>query len=314
MPNRPGIAIVPSASGKIQNIGEALRWIEPYLAKHGDEHPRASAQHILSLATGLSRVELYTAFDRPFSEEERVIIREAIKRRAKGEPLQYISGEVAFRRIVLKVEPGVLIPRPETEVLVQVGLDFLQEKLRAGADVHELRVLDLCTGSGCIALSLAHELPGLAVTATDISPQALACAARNARALGLEDAVMFFEGDLEAALPALDEGECSYGFDLVISNPPYIPTEELATLPREVVGFEPALALDGGSDGLLLFERILAASPVLLAEDAMLACELFEDSLEAAREKSVKYFHRAEIVDDLAGRNRILKASGLRVE
>ena len=292
-------------SGKIQTIGEALPWIESYLQSHGDEHPRLSAQYILSLATGLSRIELYMQFDRNFTEDERAILREAIRRRGEGEPLQYISGEVAFRRIVLKVEPGVLIPRPETEILVDKAIAFLKDR----AQEKPLRVLDLCTGSGCIALSLVHEVPNVTVVATDISQTALSCAKRNAQALNLSDKVEFFEGDLSDAVP---QDYCNT-FDLIISNPPYIPSEELKTLPQEVVGFEPTLALDGGEDGLDLYRKILEQAPRLLQPDGMLACELFEESLEDAQTLAQSIFKNTKIVQDLNRCNRVICASCLKV-
>ena len=152
---------------QVWSVKAALEWTTTFLAEKNDEHPRRSAEWLLSAATGLSRVELYAFHDRPLSDDERATLREAVRRRAAGEPLQYVTGEVAFRHVVVKVRPGVLIPRPETEILVDAVLPDLRRIL---AERPEALVADLCTGSGCIALSIASECPGAAVYASDLSP------------------------------------------------------------------------------------------------------------------------------------------------
>ena len=239
----------------VWTIKAALEWTQGYLARKGDENPRLSAEWLLAEATGLRRVELYVNFERPLSMEERDILRGYVSRRGAGEPLQYITGEVAFRHIAVKVRPGVLIPRPETEVLVSEALSLLPpagrrvardsqigawegDLLRAaeaavgesgdGSDAFSqvasaleeaggfssegveasgdsgaetLFVADLCTGSGCIACSIAYERPDARVIATDISPDAVALAGENAGALGLADRVRVVECDLAAGVP-----------------------------------------------------------------------------------------------------------------
>lgn len=279
----------------------ALDWTTSFLAEKSDEHPRRSAEWLLSAATGLSRVELYAFHDRPLSDAERTTLRESVRRRAAGEPLQYVTGEVAFRHCVLKVRPGVLIPRPETEVLVE---SVLAEVRRALSERGEALVVDLCTGSGCIALSIASECPGAAVFATDISPVAAEMAAENAARLGLADVVTALTGDLFSALPEAARGTLA----VVISNPPYIPSADVPTLPAEVAGFEPHIALDGGPDGLDTYRRILAGARDWLAPGGLLAVELDERMVRKAAEEAVEWYEDVTVVSDLAGRDRIVSA------
>ena len=282
---------------EIWTVKKILDWTVGYLSRKGDERPRLSAEWLLSAATGLSRVEIYINFDRPLTKDELTLMREGIRRRAAGEPLQYVTGEMPFRHIVLKCEPGVLIPRPETEVLVDAVLEGLEGK-------EFPRVLDLCTG--CIALSVAGEHPDTVVIATDISPKAVALATRNTDALNLGGWVDVLECDLADAVVPEFEGT----FDVLVSNPPYIPTAVLAEqIPSEVRDFEPSLALDGGADGLDVFRRILDLAPRMLVPGGLLACELFEDALEAAADLArAAGWDSVEIREDLTHRPRILLA------
>lgn len=316
---------------EVWTIRTTLDWCKGYLERHGDENPRLSAEWLLCAAMDLSRIELYMDFDRPLSDEERDVLRDSLRRRGAGEPLQYISGEAAFRHIVLKTARGVLIPRPETEQLVQVVLDalpahgvlekrYLEEAAvevpaeEAGEDADEAvpaepafefvykgpRVLEVGCGTGCIGLSLAKEAT-VHVTMTDISPDALSCARRNAEALGMD------------ALVDVREADCADGidgpFDVLVSNPPYIPTAELAELPTEVTGFEPRLALDGGADGLEFFDRLVAEVPRLLVDGGLIAFELHETCLDEAETRlKAAGFHDIKQVQDLAGRPRIISA------
>lgn len=345
-------------------IKKALEWTEGYLADKGDENPRLSAQWLLSEACGLSRTQLFVNFDRPLSEDERGVLRDYVRRRGAGEPLQYITGEVAFRHINVKVRPGVLIPRPETEVLVSEVLAALptpcprdvawnpeaaeqereavaavkkalveagesvspsentesnetEEDVAVGGDFgrsssagmdetrKSLLVADLCTGSGCIACSLAYEHPNVRVIATDIASEAVALAKENAEALGLADRVAVLQCSLGSGI-----GEKRMGtFDAVVSNPPYVPTAVMAVIPREVADFEPTLALDGGADGLDLFRPLAAWAARALKPGGVLACELHEGHMDAARAVAeAAGFSDCRIVDDLAGRPRVLVA------
>jgi release factor glutamine methyltransferase len=287
---------------QLWTIRAALEWTVGYLEQHGDEHPRRSAEWLLSAATDLSRVELYASFDRPLSAEERSSLREGVKRRAAGEPLQYVTGEVAFRHIVITVRHGVLIPRPETEVLVDAALAAVDA---ATAEHGSATVVDMCTGSGCVALSIAHEREQVRVIASDISPVAVALAAENAERLGLSDRVDVREGDLFAALPQ----ELLGRVDVLVANPPYVPSEDLTQLPAEVGRFEPHIALDGGSDGLDVFRQIAGgAVRWLRPERGAIAIELDERRVQQAASEAVQWYEDVSVVSDLNGRDRIVTA------
>lgn len=350
----------------VWTVKAALDWTIGYLSRKGDENPRLSAEWLLAEACRMRRVELYVGFDRPLSLAEREVLRGYVARRAAGEPLQYITGEAAFRHIAVKVRPGVLIPRPETEVLVSEGLALLpaaprrmardavsggsrvsdadlfcalcevpsreggeSDTLLAGGSAEErdcaardalpsidagapaaqcddepaLLVADLCTGTGCIACSIAFEHPCARVVATDLAPEAVALARENAAALGLDDRVRVLACDLAAKIDARFDGR----FDLVVSNPPYVPSSALADIPHEVADFEPQLALDGGEDGNDVFRRILPEAMRLLKAGGGFAVELHETRLDDAAEIArAAGFVDVRIVFDLAGRPRVL--------
>lgn len=282
----------------IWTIRDMLSWCEGYLQRHGDKDPRRSAQWLIGEATGLERIQLYMDMDRPLSPAERATLRETVKRRAAGEPLQYIVGEAAFRYLTFKTAPGVLIPRPETEVLVSALLDRI-------ADVESPLVCEVGTGTGCIACSIAYERDDAHVVATDISPDAAALARANADELDLAERVEVVECDLGAGIDADRLGT----FDALISNPPYIPTDVYEGLEAEVRDFEPALALDGGADGLDVFRRLLAFGGEALRPGGLLAVELYEGHLDAAAEAArAAGYADVEIIDDLTGRPRVLVA------
>ena len=281
-------------------VCSTLEWMRGYLERHGDEHPRLSAEWLMCAATGFSRIEVYMNYDRPLDAGELSILREGVKRRGAGEPLQYVTGEMPFRHIVLKCAPGVLIPRPETEILVDCVLEYIDKQ---DGPQH---VLEIGTGTGCISLSIAGERPGTTVVATDISPDAIALATRNREALGCEDVVEIVHTDIAEGVEGADEA----AFDVLVSNPPYIPSAIVDTLPREVGSFEPRLALDGGQDGLNVFRRIVQTAKGALREGGLMAFELHEDCLQlAAQDQQVnEHFQDIRIVKDLTGRDRILLA------
>jgi len=288
------------SADRVWRVKEALDWTVGFLADKDDEHPRRSAEWLISAATGLSRVEIYAYHDRPLTPDERVALREAVKRRAEGQPLQYVTGEMAFRHLVVRVVPGVFIPRPETETLVEQGLAFLREVRESPL------VVDLCTGSGAVACSIAQEHPGARVLAVDLSPLAVQTARANAERLGLAERVAVFEGDLFAPLAEIAECEGLLGkADLVISNPPYIPSADLPDLPQEVLGFEPHLALDGGPDGLAVARRIAEEARTWLRPGGLLAMELDEGCVQMAVKEIATWYEDSRTVRDLAGRDRV---------
>ena len=384
-------------------ILKALEWTEQRLAREGEgKNPRLAAQMLASHATGLTRIELYTNFDKPLTEDERAVLRESIQRRLNNEPLQYIIGHVGFRHLELAVRSPVLIPRPETESLVELVIEYVanseflaknrtcardlarkqellaknrscalilarkvpnmvvfgnygsdfgvfikkpaknraqvqilarnlqkaaknraQVPLLATAQVDEscatqvnepcatqfVQVLDIGTGSGAIALSLLHELPDSKLYATDIDEVAIVLASENASALKLdgEGHLKLLKDDLASSFVA-DDSYHGY-FDVVVSNPPYIPSAECDTLPAEILQHESRVALDGGVDGLEFIRRLAEQAVSLLKPGGLLALELHELTTEGAADYvRTLPFRDIQIHKDLAKRHRFLTA------
>lgn len=406
-------------ANEIWTIKRCLEWTKEYLAERGEEHPRLSAEWLLCAATGLARIDLYMRMDETLDAAQLETMHAAVVRRAKGEPLQYITGSTQFRMIDVACAPGVLIPRPETEMLVEEVLNYLDAEVLSpeaaarqrvelpwndeveqarkveaaladerataerraanltaadeaalGSDVlgsrayaeeladreaeeaaaqaadaeaeeaaepeldeygiaiegadHEAsltedaaapapveprtaRVLEVGCGTGCISLSLAWERRGhVTCTATDIEPRAIDLANKNRDALGLtSDEVAFSLTNLVSSIPREEWGT----FDVLVSNPPYIPTDVMRSLPHEVKDFEPDLALEGGADGLDIFRRLLNAAPYMLRAGGLFACELYEGALDAAAELCRQAdLSDVRIVCDLTDRPRIVRA------
>ena len=414
-------------ANEIWTIKRCLEWTKEYLAERGEEHPRLSAEWLLCAATGLARIDLYMRMDETLNAAQLETMHAAVVRRAKGEPLQYITGSTQFRMIDVACAPGVLIPRPETEMLVEEVLNYLDTEvlspeaaarqrvelpwndeveearkaeaaladerataerraanltaadeaalggdvLGSGAYAEELadreaeeaaaqaaeaeaaeaeametpepeldeygiaiedndqratpaqdaaeanvsapaeprtaRVLEVGCGTGCISLSLAWERRGhVTCTATDIEPRAIDLATKNRDALGLtSDEVAFSLTNLVSSIPREEWGT----FDVLVSNPPYIPTDVMRSLPHEVKDFEPDLALEGGADGLDIFRRLLNAAPYMLRAGGLFACELYEGALDAAAELCRQAgLSDVRIVHDLTDRPRIVRA------
>ena len=411
-------------ANEIWTIKRCLEWTKEYLAERGEEHPRLSAEWLLCAATGLARIDLYMRMDETLDAAQLETMHAAVVRRAKGEPLQYITGSTQFRMIDVACAPGVLIPRPETEMLVEEVLNYLDAEVLSpeagarqrvelpwndeveqarkaeaaladerataerraanltaadeaalGSDVlgsrayaEELadreaeeaaaqaaeaeaadteaaealeseldeygiviegddqemtsaqnaaapapaepriaRVLEVGCGTGCISLSLAWERRGhVTCTATDIEPRAIDLATKNRDALGLAaDEVAFSLTNLVSSIPREEWGT----FDVLVSNPPYIPTDVMRSLPHEVKDFEPDLALEGGADGLDIFRRLLNAAPYMLRAGGLFACELYEGALDAAAELCRQAgLSDVRIVRDLTDRPRIVRA------
>ena len=253
--------------GEVWTVLKLLRWTADYFAGRGIDSPRLDAELLLAETLGLDRVGLYLNFERPLQAEELAAYREKVRRRAGREPLAYVLGRTEFWSLPFKVTSAVLVPRPDTELLVEEAL----KRLPAAT----ARLLDVGTGSGALAIALAHERPGCTVTAIDVSPAALAVATENARANGVAERVAFIEADL-AALPAGP-------FDLVVANPPYIPTGDLPALMPEVRDFEPQLALDGGGDGLDACRALARQAGTVLAPGGWLLVEIGIGQAEAVR-------------------------------
>jgi len=240
-----------------------LAWTQGYFARAGVDAPRLTAELLLAHALGCDRVRLYLDFDKPLAEPELARFRALVKRRAEGEPTAYLTGVKEFYGRAFRTDARALIPRPETELVVEAALAALPERGTA---------LDLCTGSGCIGVSLALERPGARVLVADLSADALALARENAERLGAE--VELHQGDLFAPIPA------DLRFDVVTANPPYVPAAEVPGLARELHR-EPALALDGGEAGLAVTRRLVAGAPARLRPGGTLVVEMHESHVEA---------------------------------
>jgi release factor glutamine methyltransferase len=268
------------------NLAEVLRGATDYLTARGVEHPRLDAERLLSRALHLTRMELYTQHDRPLTEAERASARELVQRRGRREPLAYVLGDWDFRRLTLATDARALVPRPETEIVVERCLALLE-------GIEAPRVVDVGTGTGAIALALKHERPDARVTATDISAAALALARANAERNGLE--VELVEADLLTGLVG--------PFDLIVSNPPYVLADELPGLEPEVRDWEPELALldTGQTAALAEAARDLLAGWLVLEVHERLAGEMAE------RLSNLGYA-AATISLDLGGRERVVEA------
>jgi len=268
---------------------------------HDSPTARSDAEELVSRLLGMGRGELHLRRERSLAPEEIARLESWLARRVAGEPVQYITGRAAFRGLDLAVNPGVLVPRPETEGLVEAVLAVLREEMPRW---RRPRVLDLGTGSGAIALAIAAEWPAAVVTASDASEAALGTARENARALGLEARVRFAHGDWFGAIGG-DER-----FEAIVSNPPYVATGEWDLLPADVRGFEPQQALFSGATGLEALREIVEDAPLHLVAGGLLALELAEARatevagwLEGAHDWS-----GVTLLDDLAGRPRVLLA------
>lgn len=252
----------------MKTVLEILESTTAFFKSRKVESPRLNIEHLLAHVLGKRRMDLYMEFDRPVSERELDPLRELVKRRGQGVPLQHLLGTVEFHRREFKTDARALIPRPETERLVELILELVPKEGAEPAAAPAL--LDVGTGSGIIALTLAAERPGARVVAVDVSPDALALARENAGTLGLTERVEFARSDLLADAPGGP-------FDLIAANLPYVPAGEIPTLAREVRDHDPRLALDGGADGLALIGRLIGEAPARLRPGGRLALEIGHD-------------------------------------
>mgnify|MGYP002624169253 CR=1 FL=1 len=287
----------------VWSILRMILWSAEYLQGKGVESGRLDAEHLLAHVLTMERLQLYLEYERPLTPAELDAYRPLLRRRAAREPLQHILGVQPFRELDLAVDGSVLVPRPETEVLVEAVLEWSRT---SGRD--DLSALDVGTGSGAIALSLALEGPFAGVVATDVDDSALATARRNGAAAGLDERVEFRTGDL---FKALDDGE---RFDVVVSNPPYIPEGDAASLQPEVREWEPERALYGGSDGLEVLRRLVAGAPRHLRSGGLLAVEVGLGQAETVVElmKGAQMYDDPTILRDYSGRERFVLAHGRR--
>ena len=282
---------------KIWTIGRILKWTEQYFKDKGIESPRLDAEVLLAHVLEKQRIYLYVHFDEPLQPGELAAYREMIKKRVLRVPVAQILGEKEFMGLTFKVTADTLVPRPDTEILVQAAVD----RLRAMAGEEPLRFADIGTGSGAICLSVLHYLSGTVADTVDISPAARAVAEENAASLGLADRITFHTGDLLQPLSGIS-------FAAILSNPPYIPEADIATLAPEVRLKEPHTALSGGQDGLDFYRRLAKEAPAMLVPGGFTA---FEVGIHQAGDvadllKANPLIDRTEILPDYAGIDRVV--------
>lgn len=277
---------------------EVIQRSAEFLQRHGVESPRLQIELLLAHVLKLPRLQLYLQHDRVLTETELAALRALVQRRAKREPLQHLVGSTAFFGLEIAVSPDALIPRPETETLLELALAALGKNAAP-----QPAVLDFGTGTGCIALALAANCPAAQVHALDLSASALALAQRNAETHKLTGRVTFHLGDGFAALPP------ELRFDLIVSNPPYIPAAEIPTLQPEVRDFDPRLALDGGADGLAFYRRLATQSPAWLHADGGFFAEFGDGQADALQQLFTEAdWERVTLHADLTGRPRVIEA------
>lgn len=280
-------------------ILKLIKWTADYLSKKGINTARLDAELMLAYLLKTDRTRLYMNFDQPLNKDELTNFKKLLERRAKHEPLQYITGCQEFWSLPFRVSPSVLIPRPETELLVEEGIRELGKNF---PEDESIEILDIGTGSGALAAALASEIKGAKVTGVDISHEAAKIARENIEANNLSPSVSILEGDLFE--PVKDKN-----FHLIVSNPPYIPHGDLESLQPEVAGFEPLSALDGGGDGLDYYRRIIPESLRHLIPGGWL---MLEHGIGQSGEiisifKERDAFTDIESINDLAGIDRVVK-------
>lgn len=284
-----------AAGNQVWTIGRILKWTQNFFAEKGIESPRLDAEVLLGHLLKKERIYLYVHFDEPLQNEELAAYREMIKKRVAHVPVAYIIGEREFMGLDFKVTPATLVPRPDTEILVQKAIDLLKER-------GPVRFADIGTGSGAICLSVLHFVPEATADTVDISAEARKVAEENAAKLEVADRITFHTGDLLAPL--------SGTYDAILSNPPYIPEADIAGLAPEVKDHEPLTALTDGKDGLEFYRRLAAEAPAMLKPNGFLAMEVGIREAQAVAElcQDNALIERTEIVKDYAGIDRVVVA------
>jgi release factor glutamine methyltransferase len=286
----------PAADGA-WTVGKIIEWTTAHLKKHGSDTPRLEAEILLAHTRNCPRIQLYVQYDELLTDAQRAAMRDLVKRRAQSEPVAYLVGHREFYGLDFRVTRDVLVPRPETETLV---LQLIASAKSQPAP----RILDLCTGSGCIGVAAAVNVPTAAVTATDISPAALAIARENAENHKVAARMRFLEGDLFAPFVPGDQ------FDLIASNPPYVADEEMAALPADVRLHEPHLALQAGPQGLDVISRLIEGARRHLVAGGELLIEISPEQASAVSALVGKagFLEGARILKDMAGQVRVVLA------
>ena len=284
-----------TATPESWTVARLLEWTTGRFKERGIDSPRLEAEILLACALGIRRIDLYVRHDQIVDDAGRARFRDMVRRRQEGCPTAHIVGKKEFYSLDFAVSPATLIPRPDTELLVD-------EALRQAKPLTDPLIADIGTGTGCVAVALAHRLPKARIVAVDISPEALETARGNATRLGVADRVDFRLGDLLAPLAGLRP-------DLIVSNPPYIPTNDIAGLDPGVRDHEPTLALDGGPDGLRVIERLAEQALSLLAPGGRLLVEIGAGQEEGARGVLTRAGFTVESVrKDGGGHPRVVRA------
>ncbi len=274
---------------------EAINKSTDFLQKKGIDSARTNAELLLASILKCKRLDLYLKFDRPLDESEISAYREFIRRRSTFEPLQYITGSVEFFNLELKVNPDVLIPRPETELLVETVVEVIKDK-------SDISILDIGTGSGAIAISLANKLTKSKITAIDISEKSLSLAKENTVKYKLQDTIDFIQFDI-----VKDDLTILGKFNIIVSNPPYVSADEYKNLQREIRDYEPAEAVTDFGDGFRFYEVIAEKSKLILTENGLLFFELEANSCKTVKNILLKNnFGDIKTVKDYSGINRII--------
>jgi len=285
--------------GALPTVREAIRAATATLSDAKSESPRLDAELLMAEALGVRRDELYAASERRLTEPESAAFDGFVERRGRREPVAYIVGHKAFRMIELQVNENTLIPRPETETVVEVVLEELNR-----LDKETPLVLDIGTGSGAIALALASEHQRVRVVATEVHPAPLEMARLNATRLGLAGRVEFIVSDVYDDVPT------EAHFDVIVSNPPYVPVEAMRRLAPEIRGFEPHVALLGGQHGMDFYERIIPGAPPFLLPGGMLAVEINDGRMLETLQLFIASgrFEDIDVRNDLGGLPRVISA------
>jgi release factor glutamine methyltransferase len=285
----------PSTAGD-WTVRRVLEWTTGHLKERGCDSPRLDAEVLLAHVWRVPRIQLYVRYDEPLPADVRAAMRELVKRRASLEPVAYLIGRREFFSLDFEVQPGVFIPRPATETLVMEALRIIAEQVSP-------QVLDLCTGTGCIAVTIAQQQPAAQLTAVDRNPLAVQVAGRNAARHGVADRVTVVDGDLYSPLPADSQ------FDLIVSNPPYIRDDELAGLSADIREHEPQLALTAGEDGLDVVRRIVAEVGSRLRPGGSLLLEVDPAQVPATIElvRAAATFSQVDVLRDHDRHERVVR-------
>ena len=282
---------------EVWTVKKVLDWTIGHLKQHGCESARLDAEILLAHSRSCRRIQLYTEYDAPLTPEERATMRDLVRRRAAHEPVAYLVGFREFFGLDFEVEPGVLIPRPDTETLVMTALEIAK-------DLPAPRILDVCTGTACVPVAIAENCPAAALTAIELGDQAHKIAQRNIEKHGLSERVTLLLGDLFS--PLADDAV----FDMITANPPYVTDGEMNTLPPDIRLHEPELALCGGADGLDIVRRLILEAAARLTDAGVLLLEIgSQQGDEVCRLfEATNQYEPAQAVKDLGGRTRVVWA------